>query len=247
MDEVLVDLAAEHADLARRLEGLEAEDWGRPTRCPGWDVADVLVHLAQSDELALARLGRPVPGPAGGNWPPGDSVDEVAAAMVEAERTPGPEAAARWTRAADTLVTVLAETDPSARVPWIMGALSARSLATTRLAEAWIHGGDVAQALGQAQVPSRRLRSIARLAWRTLPYAFARAGRELRGPVTFSLEAPDGGIWDYAPPEPALTRVSGPAHDLCLVAARRREPQATALVAEGPDGADVLALVRTYA
>jgi hypothetical protein len=41
--------------------------------------------------------------------------------------------------------------------------------------------------------------------------------------------------------------VSGPALDFCLVAARRISPSETALTATGPDGADVLNLVRTFA
>ena len=66
------------------------------------------------------------------------------------------------------LVEVVGTMDLSARVTWVAGELSARSLATTRLAETWIHTGDVADALGVSLVPTDRLRQIARLAWRTL-------------------------------------------------------------------------------
>jgi hypothetical protein len=53
--------------------------------------------------------------------------------------------------------------------------LSARTMATTRLSECWIHACDIAGAVG-AQIPAtERLWHIARLAWRTIPYAFARA------------------------------------------------------------------------
>ena len=44
-----------------------------------------------------------------------------------------------------------------------------------------------------------------------------------------------------------MTTVRGSAAELCDVAGRRVEPAATDLVAEGPDGAAVLELVRTYA
>jgi hypothetical protein len=46
----------------------------------------------------------------------------------------------------------------------VPGELSARTLATTRLAETWIHAGDVAGALGVTLPPTDRLRPIARLA-----------------------------------------------------------------------------------
>lgn len=86
---------------------------------------------------------------------------------------------------------------------------------------------------------------IARLAWRTLPYAFERAGWELRGPVALELEG-RGETWQFVPDATPSTTIRGGAFDLCLVAARRLEPEETGLQAEGPDAAAVLELVRTY-
>jgi uncharacterized protein (TIGR03084 family) len=121
------------------------------------------------------------------------------------------------------------------------------TLATTRLAETWIHTGDVFESVGREQPPADRERHIARLAWRTLPYAFARAGREApTAGVTFDLTTVDGEQLQLEAPG-AATIVRGPVHDLCLVAARRRRPSDTALVATGPDADAVLELVRTYA
>jgi uncharacterized protein (TIGR03084 family) len=132
-------------------------------------------------------------------------------------------------------------------VPWVTGLLSARSLATTRLAEGWIHTGDVQAAFGRPPSATAGLRHIARLAWRTLPYAFAEAGRELSGPVAFELTGPSGERWDLVPDDEPATVVRGDALDLCLVAGRRRTPADTGLTAEGPDAKAVLELVRTYA
>ena len=137
--------------------------------------------------------------------------------------------------------------DLSTRVTWVAGELSARTLVTTRLAETWIHTGDVAEAVGVTTVPTDHLFQIARLAWRTLPYAFSSAGRALAGPVAFRLTSPSGDPWDLVPDEPALTTITGPAIELCTVAARRVDPAATSLGGTGPDADDVLALVRTYA
>jgi len=243
-------LADEHEDLRALLATLAPADLGLPTRCRGWDVGDVVLHLAQTDAMALDSVSGRFPRTPG-SWAetgPPASVDEGAAAMVAAERGADPGAVvARWSRAAAALDTALGAMDLSTRVPWVAGELSARTLATTRLAETWIHGGDVAGALGATQAPSPRLRHVARLAWRTLPYAFARAGRVQAGPVAFHLTAPDGGRWDFVPDDEPRTTVRGPALDLCQVAARRLPAASTALVAEGPDAADVLELVRTYA
>jgi uncharacterized protein (TIGR03084 family) len=132
-------------------------------------------------------------------------------------------------------------------VQWVAGELSLRTLVTTRLAETWIHTGDVTDAVGVQQQPSERLQHIARLAWRTLPYAFARAGRTLSGPVAFELTGPTGARWDFVPDDPATTVIRGNGPELCLVAARRVEPSETSLTGDGPDAGAVLELVRTYA
>ena len=105
----------------------------------------------------------------------------------------------------------------------------------------------MAAAFGRVLAPTDRLRHVARLAWRTLPYAFARAGRELTGPVAFELRGPDGGAWDFVPDSLPLTTIRGDGTELCLVAARRVDPRDTRLRGEGPDANAVLELVRTYA
>ena len=238
-------------ELARLLDRLAPADWGRPTRCEGWDVADVVLHLAQTNEMATASFtGRytEVAAEMAAGLPPARDVDEGAAAMVARDRHAGPSAInERWRRSADALMAAAEASDPHARVAWVAGELSARTLTVTRLAETWIHAGDVAGAVGVDVVPTERLRPIARLAWRTLPYAFQRAGRRLAGPVAFHLTGPAGGAWEFVPDEEPVTVITGPGAELCLVAARRVSPSATALVGTGPDAGAVLELVRTYA
>lgn len=245
------DLVEQHRELGTLLDELSAADWEHPSRCEGWTVADVVLHLAQTDEMALAsvegrfedHMTRLAEG-----LPPAADIDEGVALMVARERDRGPEAIhERWIRAAEGLRDALAATDPSARVMWVAGELAVRTLATTRLAECWIHTGDVSEPLGRPQEPVGRLQPVARLAWRTLPYAFARAGRQLTGPVAFELEGPAGEPWSFRPDEEARTTITGPGFDLCRVAARRVDPADTSLSGTGPDGAAVLDLVRTYA
>ncbi|MEX2292655.1 MAG: maleylpyruvate isomerase family mycothiol-dependent enzyme [Acidimicrobiales bacterium] len=252
MNEILAALAEQHAELAGVIDPLTDAQWATATpRCPGWTIADVVLHLSQTDEMALAsvqaRFHESLEVLAGGLEGTG-SVDDGAAAMVESERgAAAAEVKRRWSQGASSLRVAFAEVEPGARLQWVVGDLAARSLATTRLAECWIHTGDVLDALGQTQVATDRLRHIARLAWRTLPYAFARAGRELSGPVEFDLTGPGGVRWRLALGGPATTVVSGPALDLCHVAGQRADAADTDLVAVGPDSAEVLALVRTFA
>jgi len=251
VDPIVEALAGQQAELALILANLAESDWRTPTRCDGWDVFDVVLHLAQSDEMAIASAtGELTSGGAHEthSFRGASSVDEAVAMMVERERgLPTAELLARWSAKADQLVDVLDAMDLSRRVTWVAGQLSARTLTSTRLAETWIHEGDVAEAVGGELAETDRLRPIARLAWRTLPYAFASAGLVLAGPVAFRLEGPNGDKWDFLPDETPETTISGSAVELCAVAARRLDPSDTALTGEGPDADNVLALVRTYA
>jgi len=250
VDAIVAALSEQHAELAELLSGLDEPGWATPTpSCPGWTVADVVVRLAQTDELASASARGAIESGFSELFRGGaDNVDEAAEMMVVHERgQSGAELFERWRANADEMRQVLAVTDPHARVQWVSGELSARTLATTRLAEAWIHTGDVAEALGVEREPPTRLWHIARLAWRTVPYGFARAGRDAPGPVAFELRGPNGETWDFAPDGVATTVIRGDAIDLVRVAAQRADPADTSLGGEGPDVDAVLELVRTYA
>ena len=253
MDELLDALAAQHAELAQLIDVCGPDDWERPTRCEGWDVAAVLLHLAQTDEMAVASARGDLDNYGNGFIADDDgrrrvTVDAAAAAPVDVERAAGDDAIrTRWHAAADALQAELAAGDPHRRVTWVSGKLSLQTLAATRLSEGWIHTGDIAAALGAELEPTDRLRHIARLAWRTLPYAFAQDGLTMHGPVALDLVAPSGEHWRFDPDEFATTTIEGSAADFCAVAARRVEPDATGLVGRGPDAANVLRLVRTYA
>jgi len=251
MDVILAALGEQHAELDAMLQPLDDAGWSSPTRCEGWTVADAVLHLSQTDQLALAsaqgRFAEGLDVLAGGLERRGN-VDEGAAAMVDRERgTPNAVLYARWREGAAALRELLAASDPRLRVDWVAGQLSIRTLVATRLAECWIHSGDVADAVGVMQIPTDRLEHVARLAWRTLPYAFARDGRVLSGPVAFHLRAPSGAAWDFVPDGEPTTVIDGDGVELCLVAARRVTPDATSLRGSGPDADAVLELVRTYA
>lgn len=251
LDEIHTALAEQQAELSSLITPLDDDAWASPTPCEGWDIADVVLHLAQTDEMAVGSLEGHLDKVASRiteGLPPMTSVDDGVEQMVRKERGGAPSALlARWQSATDDLRAAFAATDPSTRVLWVSGELSARTLAATRVAETWIHTADVADALGVTLAPSDRLRPIARLAWRTLPYAFSLAGRELTGPVAFELRGPSGDPWNFVPDDSPVTTIRGDALELCLVAGRRIDPTDTGLRADGPDADAVLDLVRTYA
>jgi uncharacterized protein (TIGR03084 family) len=253
-DTILTALAEQEEELDGLVAGLDDDGWSLAApRCPGWTISDVLLHVAQTDEAATASAERRPGGVAQvfgspETRSPDVTADDLAGRAVAAQRGPsGKEVYERWRAASAAQGKALRACEPGDRLRWLVGELSAVTLATTRLAEGWIHTGDVAAGLGRELTPTARLQPIARLAWRTLPYAFAQAGLAQSGPVALSLTAPDGTTWEFTPAEPAATTVTGPALDFCLVAARRVDPSDTALSATGPDAAAVLDLVRTFA
>ena len=249
MEAILEALADQQAELTALIDAAAPSGWALPSACAGWSVADVVLHLAQTNEMATASARGDLPAALarlGAGLPPAADIDDGAALMVANERgAPATALRERWVASCDELRSSLAAHDPADRLLWVAGDLAARSLATTRLAETWIHTGDVAEGLGRPVAPTDRLWHVARLAWRTIPYAFSRAGRPTPGPVAFELTAPSGSEWSFGAPAPTV--ISGPAVDLCRVASRRLAPSATGLRGEGPDAAEVLELVRTWA
>jgi len=92
-----------------------------------------------------------------------------------------------------------------------------------RLAEHWAHGLEVTGPLGIDFPDTGRLRHVAWLAHRTLPYAMTLAG-EQQAEVRCELTAPDGAsVWRFG------------------------RPEAAGLTVTGPHGATALRLLRTYA
>lgn len=241
-------------ELSNFLEGLSDEQWRHPSACEGWSISDVVLHLAQSEEGVIATFDHgnagmslaPYVGDALENPESDGAVDAVVEAAVRAERPDDPaDALPRWQTAHEAVMKRFRDTEPSMRLNWISAPLSARTLATTRLAEHWIHGLDIREPLGSPAPDTDRLRHIARLAWRTLPYAFGRAG-ETAPNISLHLRGPEGQHWDFEQ-DHADVVVSGSAGEWCRLAARRLRAEDTGLQVEGPGATRVLELVRTYA
>jgi len=254
MDDVIGAFAAETAELEAFLRGLDDRQWMHRSACAGWTVADVVLHLAQTEEAVVGTFEH---GDSGAPFRPylrdaaaelaGGAVDSLAEAAVTAERPDDPSAALdRWSTAHRRSISLLRSADPSDRIGWIAVPLSVRTLTATRLSEHWIHGLDIREPLGSPAQDTDRLRFIARLAWRTLPYAFGQVGEDAPS-VALRLVGPSGDEWTFGDLDEADVVVSGSAGDWCRVAARRLAPTDAALAASGPGADRVLDLVRTYA
>ncbi len=242
--EIIDDLTAEQQRIESILNQLDDAGWAVPSLCAGWSICDVVLHLALTEEMAAAAVSRPVTERDRATEPRG--VDEAVGRAVEVERD-GPEAVfERWRRACETFVATLRQANPDSLVQWVGGTLKPSTLATTRLAEHWAHGLDIATPLGAHFPDTNRLRHIAWLGHRTLPYSFALA-KQAPQAVYCELSAPEGGEpWRFGPPD-APSSIRGEGGAFCRVGAQRLAPAESGLTTAGPYGEAALAVLRNYA
>jgi uncharacterized protein (TIGR03084 family) len=240
---VFEDLGAEQERLEGILGGLDEAQWAAPSGAAGWTIADVVLHLAQSEEAVAATVS----GRGGLGVAARGSVDDWAAMRVRAECHAAPGVIfARWQGARRDALAALRGADPGRPLEWVAAPVKPATLATTRLAEHWAHGLDITGPFGIDYPDTGRLRHVAWLAHRTLPYAMTMAGQQ-PAEVWCELTAPDGeSVWQFGSPG-AASAISGPAGAFCRVAARRLAPQDSGLTVTGPQGAVALRLLRTYA
>jgi uncharacterized protein (TIGR03084 family) len=244
---LLDDLVAESAALDEILRPLQPRQWQLPTPAAGWSIADQVSHLAFFDEATLTsltdpeRFSREARALAGGGE---DFPDRIAAG----HRHLGAAELLRWfTAARRNLVEGYAACDPATRLPWYGLEMGVASSITARLMETWAHGLDIADTLGIARPATGRLRHIAHLGIRSLPYSYLVNKLPVPSePIRVQLSAPDGGQWAWGPAD-AANRVSGTAADFCLVVTQRRHRSDTGLLADGPVAGQWIAIAQAFA
>jgi uncharacterized protein (TIGR03084 family) len=248
MDMLINDLSAETADLDRLLE-LGA--WDVPTPAAGWAVRDQVAHLAWFDEAAVRAVATPEAfrGEVREATERGLDTDLL---VAERRSMPGGELL-EWFRAARGRMTkVLATAVPQARIPWYGPDMGLASFTTARLMETWAHGQDVMDGLraagfGASREPTDRLRHVAQIGVRALPWSFAVHGHPVPGePVRVELTLPGGDLWT-AGPEDAADVVRGTALDFCLVVTQRRHPADVSLAVVGPVAGEWISIAQAFA
>jgi uncharacterized protein (TIGR03084 family) len=245
-DAIYTDLEAELDRLEEILAGLDDEAWRSPSAAAGWSVADVILHLAQTEEGVVTTIAASAHGPAQARPAGGGTTDERVEIMVAAERADPALVFARWRSARRAALDAMRAADPDVRVAWAAWPLKPATLATTRLAEHWAHALDIVEPLGIPFPDTDRLRHIAWLGHGSLPYAFGLVGKPARV-VHCELTAPDGvTTWTFGPAD-ADSTITGPAGAFCRVGAQRLAPADSGLVTTGPHGAAALGVLRNYA
>jgi uncharacterized protein (TIGR03084 family) len=244
---IVDDLRAESDELDGLVGPLDETGWGAPTPAASWTIAHQIGHLLWTDRVALlsitdeAAFGRQLTAAAAD---PQGFVDAVA--EHKAGRAPA-ELLRDWRTTRRELHSALLAVPSDRKLMWFGPPMSPASMATARLMETWAHGLDVADALGVVRTPTARLRSIAHLGVRTRDYAFAL--HELPPPAEpfrVELDAPDGAVWEWGPPD-AAQRITGPAEDFCYMVTQRRPLSSLDIVAVGDDANRWLTLAQAFA
>jgi len=245
--DLLDALATEQMSLQTELRTIADDDWFRPTPARRWDVRDQIAHLADIDEVAIDTClagPRPLNDFAARFASPEDT---TLWGVLRGRRRTGRDVLSWWEDTSARERDVLGSLDPSERVPWGIG-MRAPSLITARLMETWAHGLDARAALGLPIVDTDRLRHIAWLGYRALPYAFSFAGRERPpGELRVEVVSPSGDeTWEYGPVD-APNRITGPAGEFCrLFAHRITRRDARGLTTDGEGAVVALEVARAF-
>jgi uncharacterized protein (TIGR03083 family) len=179
------------------ITGLGADDWGRPTPCTGWNVVDVLAHLAHLEGWLVHGYHQPDPP---SDWPVSDSepLHQATGLGVASRRSWSPEEVIEEARRAfaDTislLGTPDLDWDEMAMSP--IGPISRKAATELRVTDLMLHLTDLRAALGLAfdTAEPETLNVAVRRAVRLTPWAWVkRAGAGEGDHLLLDLSGPGG-------------------------------------------------------
>jgi len=262
MREILSDLVAEQQQLDQFLQTLRTRQWPTETPADGWDIQDTVSHLAYTEALAAEVIEQ---GQARLDEEDITDLDEWTLRGVSEGRGRRHQEIIEWWRfgRAD-VVEALSRMMATDRIAWLHGDMSARTFATTRLMETWAHGLDIKAAILGRMVPldeppneeedeepdpladTPRLRHIALLGQRTLPFAFEQAGLEFPDQgIRVEVMGPFYSAWRFGP-EDTDQVIKGMAGDWCRVVVQRQDAADTGLKAVGEHAEKALEVARAY-
>ena len=242
MRDILSDLVAEQQFLDQSLQRIPIKVWDLVTPNKPWTVRDTIAHLADSEDLGADSI-------AGGDrvkeWQNATELEPLYAAAIKRGRGMRPQDVIEWWRGGRAkVVEPLSHMNGADRIDWIAGDMSARTFATFRLMETWMHGLDIYKTLDIEVEDTPRIRHICWLGWKTLPYAFKRAGEDFE-PVRVEVIGPGYAKWVYGP-EDTDQLIKGSASDWARVAIHRLKPEDTRLKITGEHAEKAVQVARAY-
>lgn len=242
---IVSDYADEVAALNQILQSMSASAWETTTPAPGWNVADQVIHLGLFDRRAMWSITQPDVFVADRTaMATNGGVDAIHAAERRRSST---DLLSWWQQGSRELIESLSEIDMSQRCAWYGPSMSATSMMTARLMETWAHAHDISDALGHSVVPSMRLRHVAHIGVRAMPFAFAANKRDVPpGSVYVHLTAPDGSAWTWGEPS-SDSSVHGDALGFCQAVTQRRHVDDCGLSIIGEPASTWMSIAQAFA
>jgi uncharacterized protein (TIGR03083 family) len=195
-------LPGERARLLGLLDSLKSSDWARPTKCPGWNVHDVALHLLGNDIGRLGRLASPEAR--------SGKLDFLALAnLIEQSNEDWVHATRRIPPS--LVVEFLALTGPRVDAAFARLDMGAEGVAVAwtgtgpspcwldiarEYTERWLHHQHIRHALGKPELLGRRwLHPVLSAFMRALPLAYESIPAPLDTRVAVAVDGPAGGRW----------------------------------------------------
>jgi len=196
-----------HAQLIDLLKGVAAEEWERPTACPGWSVKDLTAHLLdtqtrrltfQRDRLPSLRPEQPI----NSYDDLVDFINELNRQWIVAARRIGPNLLIEFLALVGPQLCEFFKTlDPDQRaaaaVAWAGETVSANWFDLAReYTEQWAHQQQLREALGRPGLTGRRLLyPVLDTFMRALPHTYRQVEAAEGTGLAFTLTGPAGGDW----------------------------------------------------
>ncbi|MGN9775117.1 maleylpyruvate isomerase N-terminal domain-containing protein [Micromonospora sp. H33] len=164
-----IALAQAYDGITRIVADLDDADLQRPTRCRGWLVADLLLHLVGDAQRALVALASPADGPPDVDdvtywhtFPPGDGSRHAWWVRRSAAAFERPSGVVRlWTDTAPAAVRAAAAAEPTGCVTTQGHVLRVPDLLATLATEAVVHHLDLVVDLPAAPPPGPEATRVA--------------------------------------------------------------------------------------
>jgi uncharacterized protein (TIGR03084 family) len=243
---VMTDLVADGDVVDAMVAGLDTDGWNTPTPATGWTIRHQIAHLTATFKLAgLAAADGAMFKKVAANLSP-DFDANVNSAMSSYLDDSDDGLLRSWRHVKRYAENSLAAVPQGQMVPWLVRPLPATMLAAAGMMELFGHGQDIADALGVKRPVTDRLGHIVAFAVRTWDFGYESRG--LSVPDTtfrFEITAPSGAQWNFGPAD-SSQRITGHAHDFCLLVTRRRHYSDLALVATGDEAVKWLDIAQAY-
>ena len=242
MRDILSDLVAEQQFLDQSLQRIPIKVWDLKTPNKPWTVRDTIAHLADFEELGADAIDG---GERVKEWQRASDLEASKKQAIKKGRAMRPQDVIEWWRGGRAkVVEPLSHMSGEDRISWIAGDMSARTFATFRLMETWMHGLDIYATLGIEVEDTPRIRHVCWLGWKTLPYAFKEAGEDYE-PVRIEVIGPGYSKWIYGP-EDTDQLIKGSASDWARIVVRRAKPKDTRLKVTGEHAETAMQVARAY-